>query len=621
MLDRFAEFHFIRPEWFYALIPLVLLLWGMWRRRLSSRNWQDVVEPRLLPYLLVGQGARQRPWTLLALTLGGLLSVVAMAGPAWKKLEVPVFRQPSALVVLLDLSRSMDAADIRPSRLQRAQMKLRDILSQQKEGETALIVYAATPFVVSPLTSDAKTIASQLESLTTDIMPAQGSRPDRAISMAQQLLQQSGVGQGGVLLISDGIEGEESDELKDAIKHLVGAGHRLSVLGVGSPEGAPIPVAEGGFLKDKNGAIVLPRLDDAALEAIARQGNGSYRRISTDDSDFHATLASFNNTLVQLQSKKAEGMNSDQWRDEGHWLLLPLLLLGALAFRRGYLFLLLMLSLPLPRQAYAFDWQSLWQNSNQRAQQAMQANDPQQAAELFKDPEWRAAANYRAGNYRSAVEDLKEIDSTEAYYNRGNALAKEGQLQEAVNAYDKALKRNPENGDAKFNRDLVEELLKQQQDQQQQGNGKDRQDGDGPNQQSQSDEKEHSDQSGSAKNSGEQDSKKSGKSDKQQDAAAGKEKTDANAGQNQSGKDSTAKQQSKNDQAMADANKDSGDDNGKSDSMVANNSDEGQQDVRELKQADRQWLQRIPDDPGGLWRRKFLYQYQQQQRKSEDKTW
>ncbi len=637
-----TEFHFLRPEWFYALLPLALLLWLLWRQRLTSRSWQNVVEPRLLAHLLIGQRTVQRPWILFAVGLGGLLSIIAMAGPAWQKLEVPVFRKPSALVVLLDLSRSMDAADIKPSRLQRAQMKLRDILNQQKEGETALIVYAATPFVVSPLSSDAKTIASQLGSLSTDLMPAQGSRPDRAIVMAQQLLQQSGASHGGVLLISDGIDGEESAELKSAIKELVNAGHRLSVLGVGSPEGAPIPSANGGFLKDRNGAIVLPRLDDAALDALARQGNGAYRRISTDDSDFQAALAPFKNTLAQLQSKQAEGQSgeqwrSDQWRDEGPWLLLPLLLLGAFAFRRGYVLLVLMLALPLPRQAYAFDWQSLWQRDDQRAQQVMQANDPKQAAQLFKNPEWRAAANYRAGNYQDAAKDLQNIDSVDANYNRGNALARQGQLQEAMNAYDEALKRDPKNADAKFNRDLVEEMLKQQQDQSQQNQ---QQKGDGKDQQNKSDDKNgqgqsskpQSDQSGPEKKpeqkSAQQDGKEGQQKDTEQQNAAKNDKQDA--GQ-KSGKDDAAKQQAakqgspskenrqeKNDQQGASAQPDSGDTKGKPEGAV-----DGQQDASELKQADKQWLQRIPDDPGGLWRRKFLYQYKQQQQsgKSEEKTW
>lgn len=605
--------HFLRPEWFYALLPLAILLWLMWRKRLASRSWQKVVDPRLLPYLLIGESAKQRPWVLLAVALGGVLSILALAGPAWQKLEVPVFRQSSALVVLLDLSRSMDAADIKPSRLLRAQMKLRDILNQHKEGETALIVFAATPFVVSPLTSDANTIASQVNSLSTDLMPAQGSRPDRAINLAQKLLQQSGVSHGGLLLITDGIEGEEPDELKGAIKDLVNAGHRLSVLGVGSAEGAPIVSANGGFLKDRNGAIILAKLDDAGLQTLAREGQGSYRRLSADDSDFHAVLAPFQNILAQQQSKKAEGMSSDQWRDEGPWLLLPLLLFGALAFRRGYLLVLLLLILPLPRPAHAFDWNSLWQRDDQRAQQALQANQPQQAAQLFRNSEWRAAANYRAGNYQAAAEDLQGIDGAEAYYNRGNALAQQGRLPDALSAYDEALKRDSKHEDAKFNRDLVEQMLKQQQqDQKHQGQQKK---GDEKDQQGKKDGQkgqDQSSQSGPGQSGSEQ---KSAQQDGKDAKEAGQNNYDAAAKDEADRKE--AEQQEKYQQGSA-VQKDGEENKGEPNAAV-----DALDNASELQQADKQWLQRIPDDPGGLWRRKFLYQYKQQQqpRKSEDKTW
>lgn len=612
-MNIFSTFHFLRPEWLFALLPLAGLLWLLWRKRLASRSWQSVVDPRLLPHVLIGQSATQRPWISFAIGLGGLLSILAMAGPAWQQLEVPVFRQQAALVVLLDLSRSMDAADIKPSRLSRAQMKLRDILNQQKEGETALIVYAATAFVVSPLTSDAKTIASQVNSLSTDLMPAQGSRPDRAINLALQLLRQSSAAHAGLLLISDGVDGDAADELKSAIKRLVAAGHRLSILGVGSAEGAPITAANGGFLKDRSGAIVLPRLDDAGLEELARQGRGSYRRLSTDDSDFQALLAPFKNALEQQQ--KVEGMNSDQWRDEGPWLLLPPLLLGALAFRRGYVWLLLLLILPLPRPAYAFDWNSLWQRDDQRAQQAMQAKQPQQAAKLFRNPEWRAVANYQAGDFKAAAEDLQGIDNADAYYNRGNAWAQQGQLPEAVKAYEGALKRNPKHEDAKFNRDLVEQMMKQQQDQQQ-----DKKDQQGKPE----DKKGQNPSSGSGAD-------KSGSGQKQEDGKAG-QSADAekqNTGKNdreasEAGrKDAAAEQQAKEaerqleEQPGAAAKKEEGKDNKPNSTAAA------QQDSSKMLQADKQWLQRIPDDPGGLWRRKFLYQYRQQQQpgKDEEKTW
>ena len=632
MMDYLADLHFLRPEWFYALLPFALLLWLLWRKQLISQSWKSVVSPSLLPHLLIGESNAQRPWNITLVMLAGLLGIIAMAGPAWQKLEVPVFRQPSALVVVLDLSRSMEATDIKPSRLARAKMKLRDILDQQQEGETALIVYAASAFLVSPLTSDVKTIASQLGSLSTDLMPAQGSRPDHAIALALQVLQQSGVAHGGVLLMSDGLDGDDSDVLQQVTGELIAAGHQLSVIGVGTPEGAPIATPRGGFLKDRQGAIVLPRLNDTTLEALALQGNGRYRRISTEDSDVRDVLKSFENSRSQLLSRKAEGINSDQWRDEGPWLVLPLLLLAALAFRRGYIVMVFLLVLPIPRPAQALDWQSLWNNGDQLGQQAMQADDPDKAATLFDSPEWRAAANYRAGNFKQAAETLKEIVDVDAYYNRGNALAKQGDLPAALESYEDALKLDPDNEDARFNRNLVEELLKQKsqsQSDQQRQNGQD-----------QSGEEQQQDE-GDQGQQPEDDGQQGQQSDSQtsDSESSGSETSDSNTSESDSGQlteqqnsnqasdaDQHDAQQEEADQQDGQSEKQQLSDAEKDTSEQGDNPEKAagdSQGVGELQQADQQWLRRIPDDPGGLWRRKFLHQYKQQkqQGKGEEKAW
>lgn len=614
-----TAFHFLRPYWLFALLPLAVLLWLMWRRRLASRSWQSVVDPRLLAHLLIGKNARQGPWTLFAVGLGGLLAILALAGPAWQKLAQPVFRQQSALVVLLDLSRSMDAADVKPSRLLRAQLKLRDILRQQKEGETALIVYAATPFTVSPLTSDAKTIDSQIDSLSTGLMPAQGSRPDRAIGLAEKLFKQAGAAHGGVLMITDGIGGTPPDALKEAVGHLVAAGHRLSVLGVGTPQGAPIPDPHGGFFKDDRGAIVLPKLDDAGLEALASQGHGAYRRLSADDSDFRALLAPFDSVFARQQSKKVDGLMSDQWRDEGPWLLLPLLLLGALAFRRGYLLVLLALILPRAHPAHAFDWDSLWLRADQRGQQAVAARQPERAAKLFHNPEWRAAADYRAGHYQAALDSLKGIDNAEADYNRGNALARLGRLPEAIAAYEAALKRNPKLGDARFNHELLEKMLKKPSPQASASSGK-------PppknGQQDQSAGKEKSQPQGQqGQSAGQPQPSQKGQSgpgeaqDKQ--GASGKSNSAAAKPAGPGGEKPGARQNQGRQPPASPLDGKYQPGKGAQQAAAA----EAQQPT-EKRQADEQWLRRIPDDPGGLWRRKFLYQYkQQQQQGSEKQAW
>ena len=631
------SFHFLRPAWFTALVPLAVLLAVWWRSRRTSRSWRAVVDPRLLPHLLMDGGKGRKTWSVLAVALGGALAVTALAGPTWSKLQQPVFRRESALVVLLDLSRSMNATDLQPSRLQMAKFKLRDILARRKEGNTALVVYAADPFVVTPLTNDVDTIDRQLSSLTTQLMPAQGSRTDRAIAKAQALLRQSGAVRGDVLLITDGVDNDPATALRAAVEKLVAAGYRLSVLGVGTDQGAPIPMGDGGFFKDSSGAIVLPKLDEAPLARLAAQGHGIYRHLAADDSDTNALINTFNSGWKTPQSQKVAGMKSDQWRETGPWLLLPLLPLAALAFRRGYLLLLFaVLLLPVPRNAYAFGWHDLWQRPDQRAAQAMAAQQPEQAARLFRDPRWRAAAHYRAGEYRAALKDLKKQHGAEAAYNRGNALAHLGQYQQALNAYEDALKLDPNFKDAAYNRDLVKKWLQPPPQNKKQSGGKGQQQ---RQQKSQSgsrspngkpqDQQQAGTKGGGPQHKGQQANSSSGKDQAANRAKALRKagnKSAASAAQQQAGKQSSGQQK---DTAAKDTQTGQQARQGDRQRRTAMNDKQlpnpgnAKPAESESQQATEQWLRRIPDDPGGLWRRKFLYQYKRehQSRQGEAKPW
>ena len=202
MID-FSQFHFVRPWWLLAFLPLAWLVWSKWKRRVGSRNWEAICDPALLPHILIGNERGAKRWSTLATGLCGALAILALAGPVWQKLPQPVFSTQSALVIALDLSRSMDATDVNPSRLARARFKVADILARRGEGETALLVYAGDAFTVTPLTNDAATIESQLKALTTDIMPVQGNRTDTALSKAMELLRQAGASRGDILLITD----------------------------------------------------------------------------------------------------------------------------------------------------------------------------------------------------------------------------------------------------------------------------------------------------------------------------------------------------------------------------------------------------------------------------------
>ena len=584
------EFHFLRPFWFLALLPLAFLLWQIWHQKFHSRSWRSVCDPRLLPYLLTDTGGRQRRWPILLLGLAASLTILALAGPVWEKIEQPVFRQQSALVIVLDLSRSMDATDIKPSRLTRARHKLIDILKQRKEGQTALLVYAANAYTVSPLTEDSHTIVAMVNSLNTDLMPVQGSAPARALQAATNLLKQAGALHGHVLLITDGINPAQTDQLASLISD---QGHQLSVLGVGTRDGAPITIEGGGFLKDQSGAIVVPKLNPAALTQLARQGGGRYHSLTSDERDLTHLLAGITGSGLNAQRKETSFI-ADRWREQGPWLLLIVLPIAALAFRKGYLAIALFLIWPFsPEPALAMDWDTLWQRPEQQAARQLRENkDPATLppADVFKDPEWKASAHYRAGDYQQAVENLQGIDKADALYNKGNALAKMGKLQEAIQAYEQALQKAPDHADAKYNREQVEKQLQQQEssgDSDQDQSSEDKQDG-------QQNNKDQDEASGSDKNDNESE----------------QDKQDMKQDQNESGESEQEKEKEK--QAQQ-AEQDKDDKEQTPEQRAADQEEEKKQ--KEMMQANEQWLRRIPDDPGGLLRRKFQYEHQRQQRK------
>lgn len=623
-----AEFHFLRPWWWLALVPLIAGLIWFARRPVGMRIWKKVVEPHLMPHVLIGSDARHKRWPLFAMTLAGLLAIAAAAGPAWDRLPQPVFRSDDALVITLDLSRSMDVADVSPSRLQRARFKINDVLNERPDGQTALIVYAAQAFTVSPLTDDSATIVSQLPVLTTDLPPAQGSRVDRALLLAKDLLQQSGSSRGQVLVVTDGANPETS---LPAARELSAAGYGVSVLGVGTAEGGPIP-GRGGLLKDRDGAIVVARLDTNDLEALAGAGGGQYFAPTTDDRDVNRFVSTIGSSASASETGIDSALGADVWRDQGYWLLLPLLPLAALAFRRGFLLSLsFLVILPFPR-AEAFAWQDLWQRSDQQASEALAQGDAESAAALFENPAWRAAAEYRAGQFEESLSSLSGQSGVEALYNRGNALAQLGRFDDAIEAYQQAIEIEPDHEDAIYNRDLLldmQQQQEQQQDQQQDGEQGDSEDQpqDGEQGDSQDQQQEEGEQGGSQdqQQEGEQGDSQSQQQEQLADGESGSSQDQQETGgqdempeetealsdaekQRQEQAEQQFRDQMREAEARAaeDAAEESDRDEG-AESVVASQTDET---VDEAQQAVEQWLRQVPDDPGGLLRRKFQRQHQ-----------
>lgn len=594
-----TQFHFLRPDWFWLLPPLALLLYWVWRRQLHNRSWQAVCDPQLLPYLLLGRSKRRRNWPFLMTLMALSIAVIALAGPTWERMPQPLFRQQSALVVVLDLSASMNATDLKPSRLVRARLKIADILHQRREGQTALVVFAGDAFTVTPLTEDSKTILSLLDSLDPALMPVLGSQPSLAIEQGHRLLQQAGLATGDLILVTDD---DQPDDASAAAVKLRQDGYRLSILGVGTEEGAPIPLPGGGFFKDTAGQVVLPRLKPAALQQLAQAGGGYYQSIRIDDQDLQILLKNSFRERLDTEQQQSDQLG-DRWREAGVWLLWPLALLTACAFRRGWLTAFILFAL-LNQPAQAFDWQQLWQRSDQRGAKAFAAEDYGTAAEHFQDHRWQASSHYRNGQYDEAAKLLENPETGDDWYNKGNALAKAGRLSEALNAYDEALELTPQDQDTLTNRRLVKEALEQQQDQQQSSS----QDGD-KSQQSEStpgqpeQEEQPSDSSESSQPSKESESSESSKQHAEPIAS------ETNGHQQQQTEATTADEQAN---KMNDSGQEQEEYSEKSVDQPSN----------EEQRASQQWLQRIPDDPGGLMRRKFLYQYRQRnEQQTSDKPW
>lgn len=415
---------FLRPAWFAAL-ALLPLAWLWRRRRGPSRRWDGVVDAHLLPHLLVPGAGRRSP----AAPLGALafaLGVVALAGPTWRAAEQPLWQTRSPLVIAVDLSSAALATDLPPTRLAQLRARLATLVREHRGGPVGLVAFAGDAFTVAPVSDDVANVGLFVDALHPDVMPVDGQAVDRAIVWSRRLIERAGFSRGHVVVLTDHADGAALRAAAAAR----GAGVSISVLGLGTPAGAQVRTLEGRQAR--------VRLDEGSLQDLAARGGGRYARLAVDGRDRAVFAQGEDATLGASRGGRIR-------IDEG-FRLLPVVMLLALAawLLRAPGVAVLVLVLAWPRPAPAAD---LWRRPDQQAHAAMR----------------EGIEAYRRGDFRRAAEAFARADTAEAHYDRGNALARSGALEDAVAAYDEALRRRPGMPDAVANRAAVLQALQRRQ--------------------------------------------------------------------------------------------------------------------------------------------------------------
>jgi Ca-activated chloride channel homolog len=442
--------HWTRPEWLLGLPVGAAVLWTWWRAHAGARLWQSLVDAELLRHLAVERPAARSALFVAMIVLA--LVCTALAGPVWRAPYEAPRSDSGARIVVLDLSPSMDSIDVAPSRLQRAREAGAALLTEAAGARLGVVVFGADAFSVAPLTTDPATLTHLLDGVTTATVPRAGERPDLALEMAHGLLRQAGVASGEVILVGDSAGDART---LDAARALADAGFPVSVLAVGTAHGGPVPVKGGGFARTRSDEIVIARPDLAALERVARSGGGRFQMFSQEGTPRFGRKGS-----RVLRTASAPSVP----RELGIWLVLIALPFAALLFRRGWLAWCILLALALPAPpAEAFDWSDLWRRADQQAARAFARGEPAEnarlAAKVGEDSPWHAMLLYRSGQFGEAAATFAAHDTADAHYNRGNALARDGELELALAAYDAALQRDRGMQDALFNRAIVREAL------------------------------------------------------------------------------------------------------------------------------------------------------------------
>ena len=456
-----ADFHFLRPSWLWALVPIAVLYLVLSRDSDPRRRWARVIAPHLLDHLTVRPGRRFSFRPVHLVTAVAALSALGAAGPAWEREVSPFAEDTAPLVIALDLSRSMDAIDVQPTRLERSKQKVRDLLALRRGSRTALIVYAGSAHTVLPLSNDETMFETFLDGLSTSIMPTPGKAPAGALALADSLLARDSV-PGSILFITDGIGEDATDAFVD---HEARSRDAVLVLAVGTSAGGPIRTGPNQFANDGAGRRIVTTLDRAGLDALSARTAAFVAGATVDTRDVERLHRRIQSNLRQVRQDDPTA----RWKDAGYYLVYPIVFLALFWFRRGWtvrwsaVALVVGLGGCSPPEAAGpfadFHFADLWLTPDQQGRRLAEQGRWPEAAARFEDPAWRAAALYRAADYSGAIDAWALAGGAEADFGMGNALALSGDYPSSVAAYDRALALRPDWQEALENRERVASLI------------------------------------------------------------------------------------------------------------------------------------------------------------------
>ena len=427
----FTQFHFIRPLWLLALIPMFFLVWLRWHEE-SKPSWKDILPVHLREVLTIGEHGWRKQLPLKLLMVNVFIAILICAGPSWQREASPFGEDKASMLVVLDNSDSMLQKDLPPSRLERSKQKVRDLLASRQGGKTGLVVFAGTAHVAMPITQDSAVFDPFLAAIDPEIMPVKGKLAEQALPFIDQQLQ--GLPGASVLLVTDGVNPVTISKYEE---YFADKPYQLLILAAGNPD-----------------IVSNNPMDLDSLQALANKANGRLVEVSVDNADIQQL-----NRYVE-RNMQLNGESSMPWKDLGYALLFPIALIMLIWFRKGWLVQWCLIAMvtgsamvptdvwaenisikaeepQVVQEVTAFDkaaqwWWDLWLTPDQQGQRLFNKQEYLAAAKQFSDPLRKGSAYYYASEFELAHSAFLEMQNDPSedvrdfgLYNAASALARQ----------------------------------------------------------------------------------------------------------------------------------------------------------------------------------------------------